>query len=316
MNPNRPRSQVNQLMPEMAETAPDSTINGNEDLRFPAKSVVVASLDSHDRIGHQELLALIDRLSDRDLSILSSLKLARYLITHQIQRLHFYDSATQATAIRAAASAMRKLRGYGLVKHLPRPIGGVRAGSGSYIWYLTEAGQRLLALRNKEEQSHRSHRYLEPSYTHIKHTLAIAECYVQLAEISREHRKVQLRSLEWEPDCWRPYKKDSFDQVLKPDLFATTVNGGYEDRWFIEIDLDTEALPVVIDKCKRYYFYFKTGTEQKQHKVFPVTVWIVPDEKRKLTMQTAINETFGPAAKLFTVITADEFEHLIVSGAG
>ena len=316
MNPSRPRSQVNQLMPEMAETAPASTINGNEDLRFSAKSVVMAGHSPRKRSGHQQLLELIDRLSERDLGILSSLKLARYLVTHQIQRLHFTDSATQATAIRATAKTMRRLKSHDLVRHFPRPIGGVRAGSGSYIWYLTEAGQRLLVIRNKEELPRRSHRYLEPSYIHIKHTLATAECYVQLTEISRKHRKVQLQSLEWEPDCWRPYKKDSFEQVLKPDLFAATVNDGYEDRWFIEIDLDTEALPVVIDKCKRYYFYFKTGAEQKQHKVFPVTVWIVPDEKRKLNMQTAINETFGPAAKLFTVITADEFEHLIVCGAG
>ena len=156
MNPNRPRSRVNQLMPEMAETAPDPNINGNEDLRFSAKSVVIAGLGLHDRTGRQELLALIDRLSERDLGILYSLKLAKYLVTHQIQRLHFSDSATPATAIRAAARTMRRLKSHGLVRHFPRPIGGVRAGSGSYIWYLTEAGQRLLAIHNKEEQPRRS----------------------------------------------------------------------------------------------------------------------------------------------------------------
>lgn len=315
MNPFRPGLRINQLLPGTPDNPADSSFNGNEDYRIPAESVTMAGRGVRTRCSRQALLELLDRLSERDFAILNSLRSAKYLLTHQIQRLHFSDSPTHATAIRAAAQAMRKLKGYGLTGHFHRPVGGVRAGSSSYIWYLTEAGQRLLNLREQNEQPRRSHRYLEPSYMHVKHTLAISECYVQLIEIDRNHRRIALKEVEWEPDCWRPYVKDSRKQILKPDLFTSVNNGGYEDRWFIEIDLATEAMPVVMDKCKRYFHYFQTGVEQKKHKVFPITVWIVPDPKRKQLLQDSIKETFASAAKMFTVITAEEFEELIRHGA-
>lgn len=312
----RPGHRINQLLPDTPDIPADASFNGNEDYRIPAESVTIAGRGARTRCSRQELIALLDRLSERDFAILVSLRSAKYLLTHQIQRLHFADSPTHATAIRAAANAMRKLKGYGLTGHFHRPVGGIRAGSGSYIWHLTEAGQRLLDLREKNEQPRRSRRYLEPSYMHIKHTLAISECYVQLVEIDRGHRRISLKEVEWEPECWRSYSKDSREQILKPDLFASINNGGYEDRWFIEIDLATEAMPVVMDKCRRYYHYFQTGIEQKKHKVFPITVWIVPDANRKRLMQDAIKETFASAAKLFSIITAEEFEALIQHGAG
>ena len=315
MTPFRPSRRINQLFPNSPGKAENRSFNGNEDYRIPAVTTITAGPGQRTRCSRQELLALLDRLSERDFDILISLRNAKYLLTHQIQRLHFSESPTHATAIRATANAMRKLKGYGLVRHFHRPVGGIRAGSSSYIWYLTEAGQRLLDLKNKDEQPRRSHRYLEPSYLHVKHTLAISECYVQLVEIDRHHRKITLKDIQWEPECWRPYRKDSRDLVLKPDILAVVNNGGYEDRWFIEIDLATEAMPVVIDKCKRYYHYYQTGIEQKKYKVFPITVWIVPDERRKQLMTDTIKETFNSAAKLFVVIKAEEFESLIQNGA-
>ena len=49
--------------------------------------------------------------------------------------------------------------------------------------------------------------------------------------------------------------------------------------------------------------------------VFPITVWIVPDEQRKQKMIEAIKENFKKAPSMFAVITAEEFEELIRSGA-
>ena len=217
--------------------------------------------------------------------ILDSLRSAKYLLTGQIQRLHVPVVKSPSGAIRNAANTMRKLKSYGLVKTFQRRIGGARAGSSSLIWCLTEAGQRFLNARDGLESTRRSHRYLEPSYVHIRHTLAIAECYVQLVEISRGGKKLQLKSVEWEPDCWRP---------LKPDLFVVVCNGEYEDRWFIEIDLNTEALPVLVDKCKRYYQYLATNIEQRRNGgVFPIPVWIVPEEDRKQKLIAALDESFG-----------------------
>ena len=314
MKTGRPTDRIAEATPESRRFPANMSFNGKEDYRFSAESLptVEGGVSRHGRL---QLLELIDRLSERDFEILISLKAAKYLLSGQIKRLHFTDASSDTAAMRATVRAMRKLESYGLAKTFKRRIGGLRAGSAALVWCLTEAGQRLLNIKDHSEQSRRSHRYLEPSYIHIRHTLAIAECYVQLVEISRRHKKIVLANVEWEPDSWRPYTQDGRNLQLKPDLFAVTYNGGYEDRWFIEIDLSTEAIPVVIDKCKRYHQYLRTGIEQSQHEVFPVTIWVVPDADRKQKLIDTLDETFRKVPKLFVVITADEFESLIRDGA-
>ena len=80
-------------------------------------------------------------------------------------------ATTQNPARRAAARELRKLKDYGLVNTLERRIGGTRAGSGSLIWHLTEAGERFLAIGSSEQYTRR--RYLEPSRMFLRHSLAV-----------------------------------------------------------------------------------------------------------------------------------------------
>lgn len=314
MKTGRPTDRIAEATPESRRFPANMSFNGKDDYRLSAESLSTPEAGAS-RHGRLQLLELIDQLGERDFEILLSLKSAKYLLTGQVKRLHFTDASSDTAAMRAAVRAMRKLERYGLVKTFKRRIGGLRAGSGSLVWCLTESGQRLLNIRDHTEQSRRSHRYLEPSYVHLRHTLAIAECYVQLVELSRIHKKIVLASVEWEPESWRPYTHNGHNLQLKPDLFAVTYNGGYEDRWFIEIDLNTEALPVVIDKCKRYHQYLRTGIEQREHEVFPVTIWVVPSIDRKQKLIDALDEAFRKAPNLFVVITADEFDSLIRNGA-
>ena len=296
---------------------PDNmSFKGKEDYRIQAESLPPDPADAPTRLGRSQLIELIDRLSERDFEILLTLKKSKYLLTGQVQRLHIPVSATYATAMQNTVNNMRKLRKLGLVKTFDRRIGGVRAGSSSFVWCLTEAGQRLLDLKECVEPTGRSHRYLEPSYAHMKHTLAIAECYVQLIEISRKHKDILLQTIDWEPDCWRPYQNDGHAMQLKPDLAVVTRNAGYIDRWFIEIDMNTEAIPVIVEKCKRYHQYLNTGIEQRQHKgVFPIPVWIVVDDDRKQKIISAIKDNFKKTPHMFVVIKSEEFESLIRNGA-
>jgi hypothetical protein len=75
----------------------------------------------------------------------------------------------------------------------------------------------------------------------------------------------------------------------------------------------TEAVRVVLAKCKRYADYCKSGIEQKEHGLFPRVVWITPDETRKERLRLAIAECRDLSRKqLFLVITPSEFEQLIV----
>lgn len=294
----------------------DMYFKGKEDYRNQAESLPTAPGDGPARLGRNQLIELIDRLSVRDFEILLTLRQSKYLLTGQVQRLHVPVTAKPATAMQNAVNNMKKLKRLGLVKTFDRRIGGVRAGSASFVWCLTEAGQRLLDLKDGAENLHRSHRYLEPAYAHLKHTLAIAECYVQLVEISRKHKDVLLQTIEWEPDCWRPYQQDGHMMQLKPDLSVITRNAGYIDRWFIEIDMNTEAVPVIIEKCKRYHQYLGTGIEQRRNEgVFPIPVWIVLNDERKQKIVAAIKETFKKQPHMFVVIKDEEFETLIINGA-
>jgi len=65
---------------------------------------------------------------------------------------------------------------------------------------------------------------------------------------------------------------------LKPDLYAVTASGDYEDHWFCEIDRATESMPTLLKKCVQYEAYRRTGAEQDRLGVFPLVVWVVPDD--------------------------------------
>ena len=172
---------------ERSEVFPDVTarkpFKGSDPYRhlavayYPGEEVIPIGI----RIGRNQLEKYSEELTQRDREILASLKKCKFLLTGQIQRLHITNASTQKAARRAAARELRKLKDYGLVNTLERRIGGTRAGSGSLIWHLTEAGERFLAMENSEQYTRR--RYLEPSRMFLRHSLAVSECYVQLVEI-------------------------------------------------------------------------------------------------------------------------------------
>ncbi len=264
------------------------------------------------RLTRQQLVETAAALSERDGKILTAVQRYRYLLTGQIQRLYFYTAATPTAAHRAAARSLKRLQGLGLVDHLARRIGGVRAGSGGLVWHLTHAGERLLRLH--EQTTSPVRRFFEPSPYFLAHSLAVAEVAVNLTEICREQHSMKLTALQPEPECWRTYSEYGSMLSLKPDLFAITVSGQYEDRWFIEVDLATESPSKVVDKCERYHKYYHSGLEQQEAGVFPLTVWIVPTVERKEKLIKHIREAFDKQPRLFTVITKDELWALVCQG--
>jgi len=267
------------------------------------------------RISRKRLEELDRQLADKDKCVLRSLQMGRYMVTSQLKRLHYTDHASDLAALRATNRGLLKLQDYGLIASLERRIGGVRAGSGAYVWLLTEAGDRLLHMSGNNNKPRK--RFFEPSPAFLEHTLAVSESYVQIIEACRKH-DMELDKAELEPNCWRTYT-DEYGRTayLKPDLFSVILDGEYEDRFFIEIDLDTEAPSVVMEKCKRYAHYYKTGVEQKQYDVFPLVVWIVPRQSRLESLRRYIADSrdLTPQEKsIFVVITAAEFETLLCGG--
>jgi len=266
-----------------------------------------------DRVSRKQLEAFEAVLSDRDKSILNIIWEYRYLTTDQIKRLCFMGCATDRAALRTASRVLKKLREMKLISILDRQLGGVRAGSGSYIWYLAPAGGHLLRMMNSTIRAHK--KQFEPSTYFLAHTLAVAECYVRITEICID-KKMKMTEVQNEPANWRSYNRCGKIASLKPDLFAVTACGGYEDHWFLEVDMATESAGKIIEKCHRYHEYYRTGLEQKQHGVFPLVVWIVPAEARKQNLMRHIQHEFAKHVRLFVVITFEELEHLLRQGAG
>uniref|UniRef100_A0AAU2AA38 Replication-relaxation family protein n=1 Tax=Streptomyces sp. NBC_00093 TaxID=2975649 RepID=A0AAU2AA38_9ACTN len=278
---------------------------------------------------YNDIASLIESLSERDLSILESLRIHRALTTVLIRRLHFpiggeprepgsgKSHATEMAAAVATIRVLTRLESHRLITRLHRRIGGVRAGSSGIVWQLGASGERLLRARHGDPARRR---YSEPSPNFIAHTLAAADLAIHLHELARQG-EIELLRLEAEPECWRTFlSAHGARQWLKPDLFAITANGDYENHLFIEADNATEHAPVIVRKALQYQQYANSGIHQQEHGLFPAVVWVVPDSKRRAAIRAAL--TAEPklqnltAAGAFHVVTSEDFSHLVAEGPG
>jgi hypothetical protein len=246
------------------------------------------------------VIALRQRLSDRDLLVLERVRALRLLHARQIQELLFHDEqhATPATAARTCRRTLERLTSELLLARLDRRVGGARSGSASYVYTLTPRGQRVLGDDNARR------RLAEPSERFVCHTLAIADLFVQLIRHCRE-RGWELLGWESEPDCWREVITLGGRVLLRPDFYVVLGIDGYELRWFVEIDRATEHLPAITRKCRLYHSYYKSGAEQKLHKVFPRVLWVTTDARRADRIREAIEADRRLTTDLFRV-TSDE----------
>ena len=279
----------------------------NDNNTIPAGAAAEAVDEAAVRVSRKRLEELAVNLKPRDRAILHVLQESRFMTSRHISRQHFEaDHANPTAAQRATNRAMRRLQGYSLVTTIHRRIGGTKGGSSGYVWSLTPLGARFMSLGIDGQPRKRSY---EPSQHFVGHTLAVSELHVQLQGIEG----ITLSDIQFEPHCWRSFG----GTTLKPDLHAVTGNGDYEDSWFFEIDLATEAPSRVVAKCEQYEAYYRTNTEQAKHGVFPMVVWIVPDSRRKATLQGHIAHSAAITHKgIFTFILPDELEALIRKGAG
>lgn len=251
------------------------------------------------RIGQRQLTRIKSSLSDRQLSILVSLGRLRILSGRHVERLLY--PVTEFTALSAARSSRRdlaQLYQLQLVDRLDRRIGGLRAGSGSFLYTLSPLGARLLGHTARR-------RSREPSLAHLDHVLDVAELVIRLHESARAGR-VDLVQVQTEPDCWRPLVGPHGSRLtLKPDLRVTL---GVEDKelhWFIEIDRGSEHRPVLVRKCQVYVSAWRDGREQAQSGVFPRVLWVVPDTERETVVRRVAERQAGAPSGMFMTTTND-----------
>ena len=155
--------------------------------------------------------------------------------------------------------------------------------------------------------------HYEPTRNHLKHQLFVTQLLMELKRLETDG-KLTLESFAFEPKCWQSFATLLTSLTLKPDAFVRLAIEEFEDAYFLEADNATEHLGRMVAKCKQYIAYFNTGIEQRENGIFPLVVWIVPDDKRKLAILNRIKEELETYWELFEVVTLDEFSDFIQGG--
>ena len=263
------------------------------------------------RVGNQQIQVIRRNLSDRDWFILHSLTMHPFLTTLHIQRLHFADHASTSTGRRVCRRVLSRLAALRAIEHLERRIGGVRAGSASFVWRLGPIGDRLMRHDDDRPRLRRK----EPSLRHLDHCLAVAETHIRLLEAGRNSAPELLR-LQTEPTCWRPFATLGGGRaILKPDLYAVTATGDFEDFWFIEVDRATESVPTLLRKCMQYEEYRRSGIEQRDRGLFPLVLWLLPDKRRQESFAAGLHKASSLDRSLFHLATFNNLISEVTGGA-
>lgn len=257
-------------------------------------------------LGRRAFERLREQLSERDLAILGSLRQHRFLTARQIEELHFAEHSSGEAGARVCRRVLRRLTRDRLLVRLQRRVGGVRAGSASFVYAIGPAGCRLLD---------GAQRFSEPSLSFLEHTLAIADAHVGLVKAMRAGQ-LELVRIEVEPACWRRYTgSGGAPEIVRPDLYVVTGSGAFEDCWFLEIDRGTESPTAIRRKCRAYQAYWQTGREQEAHGAFPLVTWVVPGHEREARLKMLISEARGLNRDLFRVIQSQWLVELMAGGA-
>lgn len=259
------------------------------------------------RLGQLELAHVRQRLLPRDRAIVAQVGELRLMSARQIEALHFPPelNASKATAARTARRVLERLSGDRLLARLQRRVGGIYAGSAGYVYALGPVGQRLLELEQPRP------RLWEPSRLFVEHTLAISQLVTELTLAARNGR-FELLELQAEPQSWR--RVPGLERrILRPDLLVAIGADELELRWFVEIDRSTVHLPTLLKKCRLYDAYYRSGSEQQAHGVFPRVLWIT-SEPRGEALRRAIAASKRLSERLF--LTATDRDALAVLAGG
>jgi Replication-relaxation len=245
------------------------------------------------------------KLTDRDWDMLQRVAALRFVRGDQLTRLCFAEDGTEAARARAARRALLRLTRLDVLARLPRPVGGVRAGSAGFVYYLGLAGQALATARGWQPQRRRR-RSLTPGTLFLRHTLAIAELHTWLTEADLS-RRIELLELTAEPACWRRYGGNGRQRlILKPDSYVRLGTSDYEDSYFLEVDRGTEGSRAVDGQLRQYAAYYASGQEQSERGVFPRVLWLTTSAERVRVIEDCVGRVPAVVGALFAVARFEE----------
>jgi hypothetical protein len=251
--------------------------------------------------------AIVQSLNDHDRRVVQLLSTVQLASGAQIRRYEWGEGASAARQARRQLATLSDLR---VVTRHDQRVGGVRSGGEGYVYSLDLVGQTMTGVTVNRRRPR------PVGLAFIAHAMAVTECYLALRRLE-EARSVELLHFEAEPDCWRDFSGPGGGRlILKPDAFAITAEGDYEDRWFLEIDRSTESPARLTKKEATYLDYYRSGREQAESGVFPRVLWVVPDEARAGQLVATLAQLPAEDWKLFQVTTSERFVAVIAAGAG
>ncbi len=283
------------------------------------------------RIGSKQRGRLRGELVQRDWRVLESLAQHRFLSSHQVEAFHFsadfVAGPVASASARAARRTLSRLHARGVIQLLDgRRVGGLAGGSTISIWYLTDAGYRLI------RDGTSRYRIGVPTARFLGHTLAIADAH--LAVLAAAQALAGTSSVQVEKQALRQMPGLGGGAVtLAPDLHvqlsATDQAGAYEDRWFMEVDCGTESLPTLLRKCEQYETYYRSGIEQAggdddcavgsstTGSPFPLVLWIFHGpraEARLAQLRSRVSRSQRLTPELFRYATPSKLPEILRTG--
>lgn len=256
------------------------------------------------RLYDSRLEVLEARLSDRELNAVSVLSEMRFLSTSQLERWVF-GGATQLARARAARRSIAKLAELGILRHLERRIGGVRAGSAGHINLLTALGLRLAAVHGwiTAEQARRTR---EPGGQFVRHYLAVAEAHLRVVE-AQERGELQVLVRQAEPAAWREFTGPrDIRTTLKPDAFFALSSKPWSTHWFVEVNRATISGATLDRRLSTYIDFWHSGQEATARGVSLKVLWLAPETRRLDQLQSAFRRAPTEARGLFTAAIFDD----------
>jgi len=223
-------------------------------------------------------------LSDRDRTVLTYVTRFKQLSSAHIHELVFSHLSTNTPTQRT----LRRLVASGHLARIEhRLVGGDKGGSGQYAYQLGRKATDFYQGRYK------------PRMAVDYHSLAIADCYLELRRL--EPDVLQIVALSTEPDC--------HTDKLKPDMFIALNRPGKSrlDIWF-EIDMGTESQVRIREKLQRYWREYEAHTEGK----FPAVVFVAVDEDRRRELAWMLTQVPKDVqeARLFRVVAKGHLANL------
>lgn len=231
-------------------------------------------------------------LQERDSQILRLVARFRQVSSKQITTLLFHSSGSPTSQKRCLDRLLRL--GY-LARVEHRLVGGVKGGSGQYVYQLGRLGWA---------------QYFGTPYSPRRtvdyHALAVVDAFMTLVRMERA-KLLTLVGISAEPDCW--YNFGGID--LRPDMLVEAEQGGRQRRFWLEIDQGTESQRQVTGKLEAVLRAFENA-DGREWPEWPLTVWVAVDDARANELRWLIKRLPEAQRRFFAVATQHGLAPLIV----